>query len=218
MVPALIIGAIVLLLAIIIGACWYVEKKRTEALQAVADSLGFSFSRKGDRALPASLHGFHLFSQGHGRKMSNVLHGSANEIDVTIFDYRYTTGGGKNSHTWRQTVMLFESGKLCLPDFTLRPENLFHRIGGVFGYQDIDFDTHPTFSKQYLLRGSDEEAVRGLFHDDVLAHYAQHKGLSTEGAGGDLIFYRASRRVSPNDIRSFMEEGFGIFSLLKREG
>lgn len=213
----LIIGGITAVVAIIIIVVWYCEKKRTEALKAVASSLNFSFSKKGSDSLTASLNQFHLFSQGHSKKVSNVMNGRAGDIDVTIMGYRYTTGSGKHSHTWRQTVILFQSSLLRLPSFTLRPESLFHKIGSVFGYQDIDFDSHPTFSKQYLLRGTDAEAVWNIFTDGLLAYYDERKGLSTEGDGDKLVFYRAGKRVPPQNIRSFLEEGFGIFSLVKTQ-
>ena len=106
---------------------------------------------------------------------------------------------------------------LQLPAFALRPENLFHKIGAAFSYQDIDFDSHPTFSKQYLLQGAEDEAVRNTFSDDLLAYYEQRKDLSTEGDGDKLLFYRISKRLSPMDIRSFMEQGFALFSLVKTE-
>jgi len=213
----LVIGGITAAVAIIAIVAWLHEKKRTEALEAFARSLNFSFSKKGSDSLIGSLNQFHLFSQGRSKRVSNVMKGYANDIDVTIMDYRYTTGGGKNSHTWRQTLILFQSSLLQLPAFALRPENLFHKIGAAFGYQDIDFDSHPTFSKQYLLRGAEEEAVRNTFSDDLLAYYEQRKDLSTEGDGDKLLFYRISKRVSPKDIRTFMEQGFALFSLVKTE-
>jgi len=46
-----------------------------------------------------------------------------------------------------------DCNKLKLPFFELKPENTFHKIGQVFGYQDIDFEAFPNFSKGYLLRG-----------------------------------------------------------------
>ena len=49
--------------------------------------------------------------------------------------------------------------------------------------QDINFERWPEFSKNYLLRGRNEEAVRTLFTDDILAYYNQTAGLSTEGNG-----------------------------------
>jgi hypothetical protein len=68
--------------------------------------------------------------QRHSRSISNVFSGMFNDIPVMVMDYKYTTGGGKSSHTWQQTVLTFESDKLLLPSFFLRPENLFDKIGG----------------------------------------------------------------------------------------
>ncbi len=39
------------------------------------------------------------------------MNGRAGDVKVQIFDYTYSTGGGKSSHTWKQTVFLFESGR-----------------------------------------------------------------------------------------------------------
>lgn len=202
----------------IIFVGWWKEKKRTEVLQAFAASLKFSFSPDSNDSLPALQDRFHLFSQGHARKMSNVMRGSANGIDVTLFDYRYTTGSGKSSSTWNQTVILFQSGLLQLPAFTLRPESVFHRIKQAFGYPDIDFDTHPEFSKQYLLQGADGNGVRALFSDALLAHFAQSKGVSAEGIGDQLLYCRVSKRVPPEALKVFMQEGFGVFALVKTAG
>ncbi|MEC9473853.1 MAG: hypothetical protein VX584_04130, partial [Actinomycetota bacterium] len=71
---------------------------------------------------------------------------------------------------------MLDAEDLQLPTFVIRPENLFHKIGSTFGYQDIDFDAHPTFSKRYLLRGPDEEAIRNTFTDEFLSSYERHKG------------------------------------------
>ena len=213
----LIIGGIIVVVTILIVVAWYLGKKRTEELQAVAASLNLAFSKKADDSFVSSLSQFHLFSQGRYKKASNVMNGRANEIDVSIFDYQYTTGAGKYSNTWLQTVVLFRSSMLHLPQFTLRPEGLLDKIGSAFGSQDIDFDSHPTFSKQYLLRAADEQACGVVFTDSVLEYYDQRKGLSTEGDGDTLLFYRDSKRVPPADIRAFLEEGFGVFSLFKTE-
>ena len=193
---------------------WLYERKRTQDLKALAAALKFTFSATDDAVL-AAMGLFHLFSQGRSQKVTNVMQGSANDIDVIIMDYRYTTGTGKNSHTWTQTVIAFRSPLLNLPSFTLRPENLFHKIGAVFGFQDIDFASHPAFSGRYLLQGDEEDAVRALFSDVLLSHYDQSKGLSTEGGGDMFIFYRASKRVPPKGITAFMQEGFALFGMMK---
>ena len=163
----------------------------------LAESLHFTFSEKGDYSKLDVLSEFHLFSQGRSRRISNVLTGMFNDIPVMVMDYKYTTGGGKSSHTWQQTVLAIESDKLRLPNFVLRPENLFDKIGSVFGKKDINFETAPVFSKRYLLRGTNEEPIRSLFNERALEYYEQHPGVCTEGDGMKLIYYRASKRIPP---------------------
>jgi len=208
------IGAVAFIALIAVLSLYY-EKRRRDGLRAVANSMGFSFSEKDPGDVKRQLDRFHLFSQGRSRKIENVMRGSANETEVTIMDYCYTTGSGKSSQLHNQTVMCFRSDLMDLPDFALRPENIFHKIGGVFGLRDIDFDTHPGFSKHYLLRGSDEEAIRALFGDRLLTVCEERRGLAAEGAGDRLIFYRPSKRVSPGDVRSFMADGFEVFEFFK---
>ncbi len=220
MVPTfLIVGTILL---VVFWGVSHREKQRTEQLKLVAAQMGLPFYPTGDSALMEKLSGFHLFSQGRSRKIRNLLHGVSGQlgipedVEVGIFGYRYTTGGGQHSRTTRQSVIYFRSPQLNLPQFALRPENLFHRIGDVLGYQDIDFDSYPTFSAKYLLRGNDERKVRDVFTHEVQAFFEAKEGVSTEGDGDQLIFYRGRKRIKPEDVRAFMEEGLQVFRLFKQ--
>jgi hypothetical protein len=215
-IPIAVVLAFGVLVVAIVVADRRATRKRTEDLAAVAATMKFTFSPEDDPALRGRLEGFHLFSQGRSRKLRNVLRGRAGNVEVLLFDYRYTTGGGKNSHTWKQTVMLFESVGLRFPDFALRPEHLFHKLGQVFGYQDIDFDSRPEFSKRYLLKGSDEQQLRTIFTGDVLAFYEAQDRVSSEAAGGHFLYYRAGKRVAPNKVPDFIKQGVRAFSLFKR--
>ena len=201
----------VLLVVLLVSS--HVKKKRAEAMERVAGELEFSYIKEGDSQMVSSLGRFYLFSKGRRKRVDNLLHGQFEGMDVSIFDYRYTIGGGKHSHTHRQTVMIFQSGSLKLPEFFLRPENLFHKIGGALGYQDIDFDGYEKFSKNYLLRGKDEQAVRETFNESILSYYEFNGGLSTEGDADTIIIYRASKKVSPEEIKTFYDMGYDIFNL-----
>ena len=214
-VAAIIVGVLALIGTIVVVAL-KAEKKRSEALQAAAERMKFTFSRKGDPNLLDRLKNFHLFSQGHSKKIANVLMGKAGALDVAVFDYAYTTGGGKHSQHWRQTVIFFERDDMSLPKFTLRPENIFHKIGQVFGYKDIDFDSHPEFSKRYLLRGENEEAVRATFGEEARSFYESDLKLSTEAAGPQLIHYRSGKRVSPDQISEFIKQGVRVLTLFRK--
>jgi hypothetical protein len=213
--PVLIVGGISAFVVAILVVGYFQEKKRNEGLAAVAEKLGLPFFPSGDPALIDELSKFELFTQGRSRKISNMLHGETDEVRVGIFDYQYTTGSGKNSHTWWQTVIYFCSPELNLPHFAMRPEHLFHKIGGLLGYEDLDFESHPIFSRKYLLRGSDPDRIRVLFRDEILTYFEDQKGVSVEGNGNQIIYYRASKRVAPDEVRGLMEEGFAVFKLFR---
>jgi carbonic anhydrase len=207
--------AIVVIPVLIYLGILYFNNKRTKTLAQLAPSLSFTFSAKDGQSLISTLGGFHLFSLGYSRRITNIFSGKFNLIPVKVFDYRYTTGGGKSSHTWQQTVMIFEPDKLQMPRFMLRPENLFDKIGSIFGNKDINFDMAPVFSKKYQLRGEDETAVRGLFNPRVLDYYEHNPGVSTESDGAKFIFYRTSKLIRPENIQSFLQEGYQVYNLYK---
>ena len=212
--PCLIFIVAVGLIVFFVYYSYRRENQRTADLQRVAEEMGFAFSR-GDNTLLSELGGVDLFSRGRSRRVFNLLRGTIRRQPVSVFDYSYVTGSGKHRHTWRHSVACFQLDGTSLPAFSLRPEGIFAKIGGMFGYQDIDFTHNPTFSKQYLLRGQDESAIRALFRDDVLDFYAAQPGLSTEVNGNYLVFYRHASRVEPSTIRSFIEEGLRVLEFFQ---
>ncbi|MBN1764791.1 MAG: hypothetical protein JW860_06000 [Sedimentisphaerales bacterium] len=215
-----IIGSIAVLALGGIIAAYITERKRRADLLELAARLGFNYRHKDDQRLLAQLSLFHLCSQGRprSRKVFNILEGAIEDNFITIFDYRYTVGSGKHSQTHTQTVIWFLCDRLNLPKFLLKPENIFHRIGGIFGYQDIDFPQYPEFSKKYLLRGEEDFLIRELFTDEVVGYFQWNPGLQIEGAGNQLLFYRGSKRVKPENIQVFLDEGLKAFHLFAQGG
>jgi hypothetical protein len=154
---------------------------------------------------------FSLFNKGHSRKMKNVMKAKTEVANLAIFDYRYTTGGGKSSQTHLHTVFAMESDSLNLPRFTLRPEGLFDKIGAAIGFQDIDFDDHPEFSDSFVLTGENEQAIRRFFDMEMLESLAQRKGIYVESVPGLLIYLRGGRK-KPEQIQDFMDEANAVCS------
>jgi len=213
LIPLLILGGAALAWAIV--ALGRAEGKRTEAMAQAASALGLVFEPRGDLDLLRATADLPLFGRGHSRQAKSVMSGRmAGEEDVKIFDYRYTTGGGKHSHTWRQTVALFPAGHR-LPDFVLAPEHFFHRIGGLFGYQDIDFEENREFSSRYLLRGRDETAIRAAFTSDRLAFFAGEPGWTVEAASGYLGIYRDRKRTKPEQLQAFLADAQRVAQALR---
>lgn len=148
----------------ILALALYHEKKRREALERVAAQLGMRFSAQLPEEIRSRLlqAGFGLFERSHGRRFYNSM--SKRLIDgteITVFDYQYTRGSGKSSSTYRQSVFYAYHEDLHLPRFRLHPENaFFHGIAKAFGMQDINFESHPKFSRRAI---SCEERMKPKF-------------------------------------------------------
>jgi hypothetical protein len=195
------------------------EQQRREQLQAVARRMGFDFSVEAEPGLWGRVADFSLFSRGRWRKIDNVMRRQIHDIDVTLFDYRYSTNSGKHNRTHYQTVVLFETGRLELPRFTLRPKHFFHRVASALGGQDIGFEAHPVFTESYLLQGPDEARVRRLFGEEPLLYYTRHADLHTEGDGRRLILYRGGRRADPQGMEDFLQQGLDVLDMfMEKDG
>lgn len=211
----LIAVAIVAVIAGIFVAVARAEKARTDRLQDVGATLGFSFEREGNLERLKAVADVPLFNRGHSKRVRNVLTGRSGEVDVAAFDYRYTVGHGKQAHTSNQTVALFQGASRTLPDFQMAPENFFFdKLNKVFGHQDIDFDSSPEFSSRYMLRGPDETAIRSAFTADAQSFFAAHQGWTMEAQAGAVAIYRAGERVKPEEVPMFLEQARAIIGAL----
>jgi len=209
----LVIGFIVSLVGILIYARW-AEKQRKLALAEVAESLGLEYFPDGRPDLLNDISDFGLFNIGHSRKQTKVISGETDDVRIAIFDYRYTTGSGKNQSTRHQSVIALQSPQLQIPTFNMRPEGMFDKIGGALGFQDIDFPSHPNFSKMFVLQGPDETQIRDFFDDELLSQFEKLNGYTIAGRNGALIMYQAGKRIKPDQIKEYLGKAYEVFGWL----
>ena len=57
--------------------------------------------------------------------------------------------------------------------------------------------------------------MRQHFADHVLEYFEESPGVCTEGSGGRLVYYRASAKIAPAEVRTLMEEGFRVLALFR---
>jgi hypothetical protein len=112
------------------------KQRRTDELRDLADRLGWSFRDEVPYDALPKLDRFELFRPGRAKKVRNVMTSAAGARRMVLFDYQYETGGGNSHAVHKQTVCYVVDDALDLPAFSLRPENFFHRVGAMFGYQD----------------------------------------------------------------------------------
>lgn len=189
-------------------------KIRREAFIEVAESMGLTSYPDGDGELLERFGAFKLFNQGRARKMKNVVQGDSGEVKLAIFDYQFTTGHGKQTRTHYQSIISLQSPNLNCPAFTMRPEGMFDKIGSALGFQDIDFESHPTFSKMFVLKSPNEEAVRQYFSPRMLEFFETKKGISVEAGHGAMFFYRSSRRIKPEEIKDYLAQAYEVYGAM----
>lgn len=164
---------------------------RMEDFSSCANTLGWELQPKDDFGMLKWLLDFNLFKLGGGKKISPIIRKRETELEHScLFDYAYTVSTGKSAHTFKQTVYFRYSKSIALPHFVMVPEKWYHRVGTYFGMQDIDFVEYPIFSRNYLLKGEDEDYIRHHFDNPDLMRYFDQQGFySLEGMNYLLILY-----------------------------
>jgi hypothetical protein len=207
-IPLLMFGSFMaFVVSLIIWGTRY-ARKRTAEFSQVAQQIGFQFLGDTWRGpmLPSQPN-ICLIQRAHG-KFSNAMTGSIAGLSVSLFDYTFPMGKSSETHT-----LATFSQELQLPPFELRAENVFDRIGEAFVHNDIDFASHPEFSRRYLLRSPDEAGARQIFTPSLLTYFEQipsEKKWHVEAFGTMLILYRTSGPLRSANIQTFLNETSSI--------
>ena len=200
------VAGVVAIVAVIWGISAYYERKRSEALSAVAAQLGFTFSAKDQQQNPHLLMQTALFQKGHSKEFRNIMMGAAGSLRVVLFDYKYTVGGGRYSHTYRQTVAAYSKNGSQLPVIEIRQRGLWLKM---FSGKGMRFDSHPEFARRMYVRCADEMRAQGVFTPALLSFLDQidpAKKWRFEGQGDTLLVYRSEKKVKPPDFQNFLNE------------
>ena len=213
----LVVGIVVAFFAFA-GALMYwsyvANKKRIEGFEQEAEAMGLNFTQQPADSFMAHYGHFKLFNRGRRRGVSNLIEGDSGDVTLRIFDYKFTTGSGKQTRHHVQTIASLKSSQLNIPSLTIHPEGFLSRVGSKMGFQDIDFDSHPTFSKMFVLKGDNEEAIRNFLTPAALEYFEAHQGISLEASGDTLFFYNPNRRIKPEEIKDLLARAYEVFGAL----
>jgi len=223
--------------AIVLGVV-YADKRRKNKIKEIAEKSGFEYDFNGDiligyigsdRAVPEERSfvlnkysddvsrylystGISLFDNGHSKKTKNIISFPFKNSKIFLFDYYYTVGSGKNSTTYSQTVAFYKSDKK-FPSFSMRPENFFDTITSLVGYNDIDFNEFPSFSKLYYLKSKDEATVKEFFSEHRIRFFEQTPGWYLEANENFIVLYKKGL-VSVDKYQQHIDEVTNIFNSL----
>lgn len=214
-VNLMIVGMGILLVAGILSLKRIRALRRMREMRALAGRMGWSFEAAPPLDIIADRHRLGLFGVRMHQRMGNHLSGVVGEYRVAVFDLEYSTTDGEGARGWEQTVVHVQSTRLRLPAFALRPERVFHRNGDRVGGGDIDFAEDPEFSREYQLRGPDEDAVRGTFGAEVRAAVHRRPGRSVDAAGSDLLIWRRAELARPADVAVLVQAAVDLAAALR---
>ena len=164
----------------------------------------------------------------------NVLRGKGAGREAIIFDYSYHSrhagrrrGGSGRRYGPVVTVFCLRLPGASLPDFILTPERVLTRMGwSILGMRDVNLEGSPAFSRDYLLCGPDEAAVRGLFEHGPADYFAQEKSWHLQGSGDWVALYHSevpeeirgrapvTAVKTPEELPAFLEKAARIADLL----
>jgi hypothetical protein len=188
-------------------------RKRREAAARFAADLGFQYYPDDPFDIPSRYGQFELFGRGHSRSASNVICGQIDGRDVTLCDYRYTTGSGKNKTTHYYQAAL-QTMPILGARLEMRRESLFDRVASWVGHDDINFES-AEFSRLYHVKCDDRKFAYDIFHARLIEYLlACGTAPTIEMSGptllvcdtqGDLEKLRRLMAVGQEIIRSIPE-------------
>jgi hypothetical protein len=152
------------------------EKKRRAAAVAHAKQRGYEIQVEDKEPPPL---GFDLFQLGSGRTVSYHIWPPGSQDSA--FQYRYTTGSGKNKQTHHRSCVLVQV-PFTSPHLTIGPEGFWSSVGKMVGVRDIEVES-PQFNERYRVACADERFAITLLDHEMIAWM-----LSPNSGGGTVRF------------------------------
>jgi len=212
----LIFVLLIAAIAVIFYLNYLAQKKRREALMALAMELGFVFRPEKDFNF-ARRYGFlNHMDDGSRRYAFNRLSGQLDGQQAQIFDYHYETYSRDSKGRRRTHHHYFSIFTLSLPaafpELFITREGFFSKIGQALGFDDIDFES-VEFSKRYSVKCRDKKFAYDFCNAQMIDYLLRQEDLIIEVEGNTLALTfkgkLAIERVRPNierilRIRSMM--------------
>lgn len=185
------------------------EKKRREALAAMAIKLGWRFNPRKDRYHDEEYAHFEIFRRGHSRAAYNTLTGEL-EIDgrrwpakMGDFIYKVTqsTGQSTSTRTYRFSYVIAHLPFAGVPDLLVRPEGMFDKLAGAFGFDDIDFES-AEFSRRFHVKSPDKRFAYDVIHPRMMEFLLSSDAPTIDIEYGRCCLSDGRRRWEPQEFEA----------------
>ena len=167
---------------------WQAERKRRETLLLWATGRGWNLLPGKDRSVHRDFPGLKVFQKGHSRSAKNIIKGEHEGCSMTLMDYRYVVGHGKNRSTHNRGVVILHCDHPTIP-LSIRRENPLDRVGEFFGADDIDFES-AEFSRKFFVKSADRKWAFDVIHTRTMEYLLQAPPFSVEFGFGEIAVYK----------------------------
>ena len=211
-----------LLLVVFISATVYGRKareRRFQALQAFATQKGWALVPDMPIENFQDSKSYSLFSESHGlyaNRITALMKKPFDGGEAFVFDYSYGVSVNGSARQRNDTVLGFRTPHLQLPYFALYPEPFPSMFMELCKFDDIDFESHPTFSKQFKLSGKDEEQLRNVFQPQALDFFENMGDVWVDGGGEYLFLYIKDREILVGKLEDFINKATKTYDLFRR--
>jgi MFS superfamily sulfate permease-like transporter len=123
---------------------------------------------------------------------------------LEVSDITLAEGARQAQQDTRITAISVSELDVNVPDFALEPEGLWSKFSELAGGKDIDFHSHPDFSKKYYLRSEHEEATRDFFNESLIRFFENHEDMHVECHRHRLLIYKKRDLLDPSEINQMM--------------
>jgi len=210
MQPVIFVGFIAVF--IVIAVLGFISAaKRREAMLLLAQRLGLHFEPHKNRYMARELRFLNKLRHGSNRYAYNILSGNYRGHDVTVFDYHYQTGSGKDTHHHHFSFFTVRLPG-AFPELTIGPEGVFSKIAQAVGYDDIDFESHE-FSRKFCIRSRDKKFAYDFCHAQMIEYLLANPDLTLEVELNTLAI-SFNRRLRPEEIEPNLERAIQVRLLM----
>jgi hypothetical protein len=135
--------------------------------------------------------------------MSGTVEVGGRSLRVRAGDFRYkvTSGSGKNrsTRTYDFSYAIFHLPFDCA-DLLIRTEGMFDKIAGVFGFDDIDFESE-AFSRRFHVKSPDKKFAYDVCHARMMEFLLRDFPATIDIERGRLLLADGTRRWPSQTFR-----------------
>lgn len=193
----LVLGVVVVILLLWIG--YTVQRRRREALAALAARYGFQYAKRDPFHLLWD-YNFPLFEMGDTRGCENVLSGEWHGVSFRETDYWYKQRGMSDDdvETYERFNAVIVDIPAYLPIVTIERENVATRVVEHLGFRDIQFES-AEFNRTFRVTGEDKSFVFKLVDARMMEWLlTTPPGFGFQFRGSAFLVY--SKRLHPDEL------------------